>query len=640
MQELLSKGKDYTKDLSVDEGTDNIFHFDGSDGAVVPKDVIDIENLSAHPFTFQTVFRHHSIVENDKLTKEHIICLADSYKMNRHHVALFVRHCRLILLIRKNNNDGNLNIFSPAEWRWKIPQVCDNEWHHYTITVDGPKVDLFIDGEKFTPNQDEKHTNPEVIDDWPLHPSQGINSTLSIGACYQSTENRLKHGFRGDISSVKLSMNKVLSEDDIKCGIGCAERLLSPDDKFLKLDQEIQMNSQMNEISIEGTNKANIEQLVQKIQYINEKSNPTIGRRNINIITTVSCPKKKAIRLPPIDTFIMINDGTNQQIDGSTKPATYDLDSPSAWEPKITITGNQNNLVSYKDIKNGVKFLESVNIVIYSNDQVEADLQKLDSCTVNGEEIALNWALNLAHANFVWCFQFWFFLSVFPSLNSDHEEITLGKSNFDVSPNLDIKTIINKDGVEASGNDKISNYLRVLQSLVYINRKPAYYLNRVFKISCGILDDKFHSAEFTLTLTVLHPKQSASTEPPPTSTEKSAAAAYQEHSNLFNHVLMHQQDAQEPHSKVIHSMKSLHGGSTHPTMLIVVICSMFVLLIVFVGIARLRNHKNGQSDRKSSSSKVRVCVNVKIQLMEAYVIQFVSLNRIHPNNNSIGMTQL
>lgn len=600
MQELLTKGKEYTKDLSVDEGTDNIFHFDGSYGAVVPKDIIDVENLSSAPFTFQTVFRHHSIVENDKLTKEHIICSADSYKMNRHHFALFVRHCRLILLLRKNNNDGNLNIFSPAEWRWKIPQVCDNEWHHYTITVEGPKVDLYIDGEKFTSNQDEKHSNPEVIDDWPLHPSQGINSTLSIGACYQSTENRLKHGFRGDISSVKLSMNKVLSEDDIKCGIGCAERLLSPDDKFLKLDQEIQMNSQMNEITIEGTNKANIEQLVQKIQYINEKSNPTIGRRNINIITTVSCPKKKAIRLPPIDTFIMINDGTNQQIDGSTKPATSDLDSQAAWEPKITITGNQNNLVSYKDIKSGVKFLENVNIVIFSNDQVEADLQKLDSCTVNGK--------NIIRIKFPFVDKLFIFLvsfsSVFPSLNSDHEEITLGKSNFDVSPNLDIKTIINKDGVEASGNDKISNYLRVLQSLVYINRKPAYYLNRVFKISCGILDDKFHSAEFTLTLTVLHPKQTASTELPPT-TEKSAAAAYQDHSNLFNHVLMHQQDAQEPHSKVTHSIKNLHGGSTHPTLLIVVICSMFVLLIVFVGIARLRNHKNvQQTDRKSTSSKV------------------------------------
>jgi calsyntenin 1 len=388
MQEFLVKGKEYTKDLSFDEGTENIFHFDGSNGAILPKDVIDVENLATQPFTMQTVFRHQSIVENDKLTKEHIICSADSYKMNRHHFALFVRHCRLILLIRKNSNDGTKEkgIFTPAEWRWKIPQVCDNEWHHYTLTADGSKVDLYIDGEKFIPNQDEKHSNPEVIDDWPLHPSQGINTTLTIGACFQSSENRLKHGFVGDISSVKMTLNKVLSEDEIKCGIGCAERLLSPEEKYMKLDQEVQMNSQMNEITIEGTNKHNIEQLVQKIRYINEKSNPTIGRRNINIITTVSCPKKKAIRLPPIDTFIMINDGNNQQTEnGSTKPALADSDVQSEWEPKITITGNQNKHVSHKEIKSGVKFLESVNIVVYSNDQIEPDLQKLDSCTVNGK---------------------------------------------------------------------------------------------------------------------------------------------------------------------------------------------------------------------------------------------------------------
>jgi calsyntenin 1 len=196
-------------------------------------------------------------------------------------------------------------------------------------------------------------------------------------------------------------------------------------------------------------------------------------------------------------------------------------------------------------------------------------------------------------------------LSVFPSLNSDHEEITLGKSNIDVSPNLDIKTTINKDGVEANGNDKISNYLRVLQSLVYINRKPAYYLNRVFKISCGILDDKFHTSELTLTLTVLRPEQPAFTDAPPSTTEKPAAAS-QDHANLFNHVLMHQQEASEPHAKITHNTKNLHGGATHPTMLIVVICSMFVLLIVFVGIARLRNQKHVQSDKKSSTSKVNI----------------------------------
>ena len=44
-------------------------------------------------------------------------------EMNRHHFALFVRNCRLILLLRREHSDGDLNTFRPAEWRWKVPQV-------------------------------------------------------------------------------------------------------------------------------------------------------------------------------------------------------------------------------------------------------------------------------------------------------------------------------------------------------------------------------------------------------------------------------------------------------------------------------------------------------------------------------------
>lgn len=46
--------------------------------------------------------------------------------MNRHHYAWFVRNCRLILLLRRDFSQGDLNIFRPAEWRWKIPQVNIN----------------------------------------------------------------------------------------------------------------------------------------------------------------------------------------------------------------------------------------------------------------------------------------------------------------------------------------------------------------------------------------------------------------------------------------------------------------------------------------------------------------------------------
>lgn len=501
--------------------------------------------------------------------------------MNRHHFALFVRHCRLILLLRKNYSDEDLNIFLPAEWRWKIPQVCDNEWHHYSVTVDLPKVELYIDGVKFIPDQEDRHSNPEVIDDWPLHAAQGINTTLTVGACYQSSENRLKHGFRGDISSIKINVNKVLTEDEIKCGMNCAERLLAPDEKLMDTDQQVQVNTQMNEITVEGTDKQSLEQLLQKIQYTNDKVNPTIGRRNIQVVTTVSCPLKKAIRLPTLDTFIMLTDAGKVMNMSSTVTADYQDVSPDELKPQITISGNQNNLVSYPDIKNGVKFLESVNIVVYSNDQVQKSLQKLDSCSVN----------------------------VFPNLNSDHEEITLSRAESEVSPQLDIKTNINKDGVEMIGYDSIENYLQILRSLVYINRKPAYYLNRVFKISCSQLGDRFHSAEFTLTLTVLHPKPALITDKPVPVTEKAAVPVHQhDNSNLFNRIMIHPQEVAEPHSKTSHNVMHTNGA-THSTMLIVVICASFVLLICGVGIARLRNQSTQTTKGKN---KHQPCPKVRL----------------------------
>jgi len=101
--------------------------------------------------------------------------------MNRHHYALFVRNCRLILLLRRDFSEGDLNIFRPAEWRWKLPQVCDDEWHHYAVSVNFPVVQLYVDGQLLK----GERKNPEIIDDWPLHPTKGINTTVTVGACWQ-----------------------------------------------------------------------------------------------------------------------------------------------------------------------------------------------------------------------------------------------------------------------------------------------------------------------------------------------------------------------------------------------------------------------------------------------------------------------
>ena len=64
--------------------------------------------------------------------------------MNRHHYSLYVHNCRLIFLLRQEPLGNDLNVFNPAEWRWKIPQVCDGQWHHYAISIDFPQVSSSI----------------------------------------------------------------------------------------------------------------------------------------------------------------------------------------------------------------------------------------------------------------------------------------------------------------------------------------------------------------------------------------------------------------------------------------------------------------------------------------------------------------
>jgi hypothetical protein len=68
-------------------------------------------------------------------------------------------------------------------------QVCDNEWHHYAVSVKFPEVSLYADGQLF---KTEKK-NPEIIDDWPLHPTKGINTTVTVGACWQGRDVRHVH---------------------------------------------------------------------------------------------------------------------------------------------------------------------------------------------------------------------------------------------------------------------------------------------------------------------------------------------------------------------------------------------------------------------------------------------------------------
>lgn len=73
-------GVEWTKSLPTDEGheSDEMFEFDGSTSAVsVPNDVLD--HGLARSFTISTWLKHKTHVDQDKHTKEHILCSADDH---------------------------------------------------------------------------------------------------------------------------------------------------------------------------------------------------------------------------------------------------------------------------------------------------------------------------------------------------------------------------------------------------------------------------------------------------------------------------------------------------------------------------------------------------------------------------------
>lgn len=371
-------------------------------------------------------------------------------KMNRHHYALFVRNCRLILLLRRDFGEGDLNIFRPAEWRWKLPEVCDNEWHHYAVNVRFPNVELFVDGE---PYRAPDAKGPEVIDDWPLHPAHGVNTTLVIGACWQGTESDMKHHLRGWLAGLGVARGAVQPPRALACLAHCREGLSLAPDLYLK------------SVSVEGDGVADVETLLRRVAYGDARAFPTPGRRNVHVATTITCDNGRMIKARPAESYIMV-----------LAPQT----------PSILLNGSEDLARDYTHFRTGLTVFPdlAVRVLAGGNGHPMAEAsQKLDSCVV----------------------------SVYPALNPDHEALAL-RDVAELPLRYDIRAAVTRDGVILTGADTVHNYQKVLRDIIYSNKKPAYYLNRVFKLTCSELNGRFTSNEYVQTLTVVHPHMSGASE--------------------------------------------------------------------------------------------------------------------------------
>ena len=200
----------------------------------------------------------------------------------------------MVLLLRQESLfESKHTIFKPAEWRWKLSQVCDNEWHHYAVSVNFPDVTLYIDGQAFkdtlTSGDNSNHgtSNPEIVDDWPLHSVRGVNTTLVVGACWEGRDSKMSHHFKGYLAGLSVLRGRNENPDVLSCLHRCKEGLQLPPSDTLDPGTDVSVNSEATTVLIEGKDSIDVEDILSQISYLNSREFPTPGRRSLRISTSI-----------------------------------------------------------------------------------------------------------------------------------------------------------------------------------------------------------------------------------------------------------------------------------------------------------------------------------------------------------------
>ncbi|XP_036821714.1 calsyntenin-2 isoform X2 [Oncorhynchus mykiss] len=532
-----SVSTNWTASLVTDSGRDSdlIFRFDGRHAAKIPDQMVP-QNLTDQ-FTIATWMKHGP-TPGLRAEKETLLCNSDKTEMNRHHYSLYVHNCRLVFLLRRDFTQ--VDTFRPAEFHWKLEQICDKEWHYYVINVEFPVVTLYVDGVTYDPYL--------VTDDWPIHPSQ-IDVQLTLGACWQGGEvtmPRFTQYFRGSLSGLTIRPGKIESQKVISCLQACKEGLDINSLESLGKGIKFHFNPAQSILVMEGEDLENMNAALRKVSYINSRQFPTPGIRHLHISTSVQCfGEDTCISIPDIDAVVMVL-------------------QPS--EPRITIAGVDRLTRPAADLRGpaGLTLFQDLHIISTVTKGDTASHHTAGRLGVQEEIIH-----NLDYCDI---------LVLGEELRPEQESLQLQRSTL-LGKHLD--TTNSTSGMSIYGVDSMSNYEQVIRQVHYHNWHPTQTPDRKFRLTCSELNGRYTSNEFTLEISVLH---------------KSEAG---EHVNQMVAPPQYMQVVHHP--AMVHSLYPTHGsGVPSAATVVIVICIAALVVVVVLGIYRI--HLTHQQECRSSDT--------------------------------------
>nr|XP_008111837.1 PREDICTED: LOW QUALITY PROTEIN: calsyntenin-1 [Anolis carolinensis] len=583
-----SNTANWTVGLPTDNGhdSDQVFEFNGTQAVKIPDNVVSI-NMK-EPFVISVWMRHGP----GSREKEAILCSSDKTDMNRHHYSLYVHNCRLGFLFRQDPSEGQS--YKPAEFHWKLNQVCDKEWHHYILNVEFPAVTLYVDGVSFDPFP--------VTEDYPLHPSK-IESQLVVGACWQeytgnendtekATETpaggelRMAQYFRGNLAGLMIRSGKLENKKVIDCLYTCKEGLdLHVADGAGK-GLKVHMNPSQSAVTLEGDDFDRFDKAMQHISYLNSRQFPTPGIRRIKITSTAKFFSTSAcIAIPFVDGYVMV-----------LQPE----------EPKISLSGINHFARSASEFESpeGVSLFPELRIISTITREVEPEGDGDEDPTVQESLVSEEIMHNL-----------------------DTCEVTvMGEELNQEQESLEVDVVrLQQKGMEMSssnlgliitGVDTMASYEEVLHLIRYRNWHTISLFDRKFKLVCSELNGRYISNEFKVEVNVIH------------------TANPMEHAS---HIAAQQPQFVQP---VHHSFVDLAGhnlANPHPgfsvvpstATVVIVVCVSFLVFMIILGVFRIRAaHQRTMRDQDSGKENEMdwddSALTITVNPMETYEDQHSS----------------
>uniref|UniRef100_A0A8C4PDG2 Calsyntenin-1 n=1 Tax=Dromaius novaehollandiae TaxID=8790 RepID=A0A8C4PDG2_DRONO len=526
-----SSAANWTIGLPTDNGhdSDQVFEFNGTQAVKIPDGVVTV-NLK-EPFMISVWMRHGPGTKE----KETILCNSDKTDMNRHHYALYVHNCRLVFLFRQDPSEGKT--YKPAEFHWKLNQVCDKEWHHYVLNVEFPAVTLYVDGVSYDPFP--------VTEDYPLHPSK-IETQLVVGACWQvgrgdnkiCGELHMAQFFRGNLAGLMIRSGKLENKKVIDCLYTCKEGLDLQIADGVGKGMKIHMNPSQSTLTLEGDDIDRVDKAMQHISYLNSRQFPTPGIRRLKITTVVKCFNEEAcISVPSVEGYVMV-----------LQPE----------EPKISLSGINHFARSASEFESseGVSLFPELRIISTITREVEPEGDGDEDPTVQESLVSEEIMHNLDTCE----------VSVLgEELNQEQESLEVDM------------TRLQQKGIEMSssnlGVDTMASYEEVLHLIRYRNWHTVSLFDRKFKLVCSELNGRYVSNEFKVEVNVIH------------------TANPVEHAN---HIAAQPQFVHPVHHTFVdlsgHNLANPHPFSVVPSTatVVIVVCVSFLVFMIILGVFRIR----------------------------------------------------